>query len=83
MFFAVVAVRPDTRPSKGAEAVFRSTPTAFTQPTFSKAKQQEAIAVLSRLIQKHGVAHIAIGNGTASRSTFPVPSTTATLHPFR
>ena len=43
--------------------------TAVVYPTFSKAKQQEAIAVLSRLIQKHGVAHIAIGNGTASRET--------------
>ena len=38
-------------------------------PTFSERKKQEAIDVLARLIKKHGVAHIAIGNGTASRET--------------
>ncbi len=43
--------------------------TAVVYPTFSKAKQQEAIALLSKLIRTHGVAHIAIGNGTASRET--------------
>ena len=43
--------------------------TAVVYPTFSKAKREEAITTLIRLIQKHGVEHIAIGNGTASRET--------------
>ena len=43
--------------------------TAVVYPTFSDWKKQEAIAVLSGLIRKHGVQHIAIGNGTASRET--------------
>ena len=43
--------------------------TAVVYPTFSERKKQEAIAVLSGLMKKHGVQHIAIGNGTASRET--------------
>ena len=43
--------------------------TAVVYPTFNERKKEEAIDVLSRLIRKHGVAHIAIGNGTASRET--------------
>ncbi len=43
--------------------------TAVVYPTFSQMKKQEAIAVLTRLVKKHGVKHIAIGNGTASRET--------------
>ena len=43
--------------------------TAVVYPTFSERKKQEAIDLLSRLIKKHSVAHIAIGNGTASRET--------------
>ena len=43
--------------------------TAVVYPTFSERKKEEAIDVLSKLIRKHGVAHIAIGNGTASRET--------------
>ncbi|WP_294549646.1 Tex family protein [uncultured Pseudoflavonifractor sp.] len=43
--------------------------TAVVYPTFSERKKEEAIDALSRLIRKHGVAHIAIGNGTASRET--------------
>lgn len=43
--------------------------TAVVYPTFSEEKKQEAIDLLSKLIRKHGVAHIAIGNGTASRET--------------
>lgn len=43
--------------------------TNVVYPTFSERKQQEAIEVLSRMIRKHGVKHIAIGNGTASRET--------------
>ena len=43
--------------------------TSVVYPTFSEKKKQEAIAVLSGLMRKHGVKHIAIGNGTASRET--------------
>lgn len=43
--------------------------TAVVYPTFSQRKKEEAIEVLSALIRKHGVKHIAIGNGTASRET--------------
>ena len=43
--------------------------TALVYPTFSKAKREEAIVTLERLIRRHGVEHIAIGNGTASRET--------------
>ena len=43
--------------------------TAVVYPTFSHAKREEAIAVLARLVKRHGVEHIAIGNGTASRET--------------
>ena len=43
--------------------------TAVVYPTFNDRKKQEAIDLLSRLIKKHGVEHIAIGNGTASRET--------------
>ena len=43
--------------------------TAVVYPTFSENKKKEAIRILSALIRKHGVEHIAIGNGTASRET--------------
>jgi len=43
--------------------------TSVVYPTFSERKKQEAIAVLSGLMKKHSVRHIAIGNGTASRET--------------
>ena len=43
--------------------------TAVVYPTFSERKKQEAISSLSVLMRKHGVKHIAIGNGTASRET--------------
>ena len=43
--------------------------TSVVYPTFSEKKKQEAIAILSGLMKKHGVSHIAIGNGTASRET--------------
>ena len=43
--------------------------TNVVYPTFSERKQQEAIDILSWMIRKHGVKHIAIGNGTASRET--------------
>ncbi|MBR3979248.1 MAG: RNA-binding transcriptional accessory protein [Oscillospiraceae bacterium] len=43
--------------------------TNVVYPTFSQSKKAEAISVLSAMIRKHGVQHIAIGNGTASRET--------------
>ena len=43
--------------------------TAVVYPTFSAGKKAEAIRTLSSLVRKHGVEHIAIGNGTASRET--------------
>lgn len=43
--------------------------TAVVYPTFGERQKNEAIAALGKLIHKHGVEHIAIGNGTASRET--------------
>ena len=43
--------------------------TAVVYPTYGERQKNEAIASLSKLIAKHGVEHIAIGNGTASRET--------------
>ena len=43
--------------------------TAVVYPTFSEARKKDTIRTLSALIRKHGVEHIAIGNGTASRET--------------
>ncbi len=43
--------------------------TTVVYPTFSKARKDEAIKVLSAMCRKHNVKHIAIGNGTASRET--------------
>ena len=43
--------------------------TAVVYPTYGERQKQEAIAKLSHLVRKHGVEHIAIGNGTASRET--------------
>ena len=54
--------------------------TAVVYPTFSDRKKQGAIAVLSGLMKKHRVRHIAIGNGTASRETEAM--TIELLHAF-
>ena len=43
--------------------------TAVVYPTFSERKKEEAIQILSAMIARHNVRHIAIGNGTASRET--------------
>ncbi len=43
--------------------------TAVVYPTHGERQKAEAIRVLSGLIKKHKVRHIAIGNGTASRET--------------
>ena len=51
------------------DATGRVLDTGVVYPTFSEQKKEAAIAQLSRMIVKHGVKHIAIGNGTASRET--------------
>ncbi len=43
--------------------------TTVVYPTFGERQKKEAIAKLSQLVCRHGVEHIAIGNGTASRET--------------
>ena len=43
--------------------------TTVVYPTFSQHKKSEAIQMLTRMIRRHNVKHIAIGNGTASRET--------------
>ena len=43
--------------------------TAVVYPTYGQQQKQECIDRLAALIRKHGVEHIAIGNGTASRET--------------
>ena len=43
--------------------------TAVVYPTYGERQKKEAIMALKRMIEAHGVEHIAIGNGTASRET--------------
>ncbi len=43
--------------------------TAVVYPTHGERQKRECIQTLTRLVKKHGVSHIAIGNGTASRET--------------
>ena len=43
--------------------------TTVVYPTHGERQKQECITKLAALIRKHGVEHIAIGNGTASRET--------------
>ncbi len=43
--------------------------TAVVYPTFGERQKGEAIAALAKLVKKHGVEVIAIGNGTASKET--------------
>ena len=43
--------------------------TAVVYPTHGERQKKACIETLSALIRRHGVAHIAIGNGTASRET--------------
>ena len=54
--------------------------TSVVYPTFSERKKQEAITVLSGLMRRYAVRHIAIGNGTASRETEAM--TVELLHNF-
>lgn len=43
--------------------------TCVVYPASGEKKKREAIDLLSKLVKKHNVEHIAIGNGTASRET--------------
>lgn len=43
--------------------------TTVVYPTHGERKKAECIETLGKLVRKHGVTHIAIGNGTASRET--------------
>ena len=43
--------------------------TTVVYPTYGERQENEAITKLAQLVKKHGVEHIAIGNGTASRET--------------
>ena len=43
--------------------------TAVVYPTYGERQKKEAIVRLSGMVRRHGVEHIAIGNGTASRET--------------
>ena len=43
--------------------------TTVVYPTHGARQKEECIAKLSALVNKHGVEHLAIGNGTASRET--------------
>ena len=43
--------------------------TTVVYPTFGERRRKEAIAKLSAMAKRHGVEHLAIGNGTASRET--------------
>ena len=43
--------------------------TTVVYPTFGERQKKEAIAKLSAMAKHHGVEHLAIGNGTASRET--------------
>jgi len=51
------------------DATGRVLDTNVVYPTFNERKKNEAIEILSRMIRKYSVKHIAIGNGTASRET--------------
>jgi len=43
--------------------------TTVVYPTYGERQKNDAITKLAQLVKKHGVEHIAIGNGTASRET--------------
>lgn len=51
------------------DATGRALDTAVIYPTHSEAKVREAREILKKLILRHGVSVVAIGNGTASRET--------------
>ena len=51
------------------EATGKVLDTTVVYPTFGERQKKEAIAKLAALIRRYHVAHLAIGNGTASRET--------------
>ena len=51
------------------DATGRVLDTTVVYPTHGERQKAEAIRTLAAMVKKHGVEHIAIGNGTASRET--------------
>ena len=51
------------------DGIGRVLDTAVVYPTYGERQKREAIDLLSKLIKKYKIEHIAIGNGTASRET--------------
>lgn len=51
------------------DATGKALDTTVVYPTYGERQKNEAITKLAQLVKKHGVEHIAIGNGTASRET--------------
>ena len=43
--------------------------TTVVYPTYGERQKLDAIKTLSKMVEKHNIEHIAIGNGTASRET--------------
>ena len=43
--------------------------TTVVYPTYGERQKQDAIKTLTKMVEKHNIEHIAIGNGTASRET--------------
>ena len=56
-------------PVKGHVTTGKVLDTTVVYPTYGERQKNEAITKLAQLVKKHGVEHIAIGNGTASRET--------------
>jgi len=55
--------------------------TTVVYPTYGERQKNEAIINLGKLIEKHNVEHIAIGNGTASRETEAMTVEMISKHP--
>ncbi len=55
--------------------------TTVVYPTHGERQKQACIAQLGELIRRHGVTHIAIGNGTASRETEQMTAELIRQHP--
>ena len=51
------------------DATGKALDTTVVYPTYGERQKNEAITKLAQLVKTHGVEHIAIGNGTASRET--------------
>ena len=60
IFLAVAALRPETRERRGAEAVFRSTPTALTQSSTTPDVYKRQVEVVRRAAEAAGAPKGAI-----------------------